>query len=251
MSTLPRPLLFLHGFTGTPRCWRELLSRLPGVEAHVPTLRGHAGREERGPPVPFEHEVDRLAESVRSEVSERVHLVGYSLGARLGLGLLLRRPDLVASATLVGLQPGLARRMDRDRRARQDDAWVRLLEERGMQAFVAAWERQPLFASQAQLAPEVRRAQRADRLSHHPGGLAWALRSLGTARMPSYWEELPRVRIPVHLMAGQLDTKFKELGFRAARALRCRMTVVAEAGHNLVLERPDAVASAILEGLGA
>jgi pimeloyl-ACP methyl ester carboxylesterase len=52
-------------------------------------------------------------------------------------------------------------------------------------------------------------------------------------------------------MAGQLDAKFTALGFQAAHALRCDMTVIDEAGHNLVLERPDAVASAILEGLGA
>jgi 2-succinyl-6-hydroxy-2,4-cyclohexadiene-1-carboxylate synthase len=195
--------------------------------------------------------VARLAESVRAAAADRVHLVGYSLGARLGLGLLLRHPDLVASATLVGLQPGLTSLAHRDRRAKQDDEWVRLLEQRGIEAFVDAWEQQALFASQARLAPELRRAQRADRLSHHPGGLAWALRSLGTARMPSYWEELPRVRIPVHLMAGQLDPKFTELGIHAARALRCRMTVVDAAGHNLVLERPDAVASAILERLSA
>ncbi|MBN1609739.1 MAG: alpha/beta fold hydrolase [Polyangiaceae bacterium] len=248
MSTHGRPLLFLHGFTGTPRCYRELLSRLPGVVALVPALRGHAGHDEPGPPEPFEQEVARLAECVRTEVAERVHLVGYSLGARLGLGLVLRRPDLIASATLVGLQPGLPSRAARERRARQDDEWVRLLEQRGIEAFVAAWERQPLFASQAMLAAEVREAQRTERLSHHPGGLAWALRSLGTARMPSYWNELPRVRTPVHLMAGQLDAKFTQLGSRAACTLRCRMTVVQGAGHNLVLERPDAVASAILQG---
>jgi 2-succinyl-6-hydroxy-2,4-cyclohexadiene-1-carboxylate synthase len=251
VSTVYRPLVCLHGFTGTPRSCHALLSRLPGVVAFAPALRGHAGHDEPGPPEPFEHEVARLAAYVRAHVTERVHLVGYSLGARLGLGLLLRHPDLVAAATLVGLQPGLTSPADRDHRARRDEGWARLLEQRGIRAFVAAWERQPLFASQAGLAPEIRRAQRAERLSHHPRGLAWALRSLGTAQMPSYWEELPKVRIPVHLMAGQLDSKFKELGSLAAPALRGRMTIVDGAGHNLVLERPDAVASAILEGLVA
>jgi 2-succinyl-6-hydroxy-2,4-cyclohexadiene-1-carboxylate synthase len=168
VSGICRPLLLLHGFTGTPRCFRKLLSLLPGVEALVPALRGHDGHEP-GPPEPFEHEVARLAECVRAEVTERVHLVGYSLGARLGLGLLLRRPDLIASATLVGLQPGLTSRTDVALRTRRDDEWARLLERRGIEAFVAAWERQPLFASQAKLAPEVRHAQPTERRSH-PGG---------------------------------------------------------------------------------
>jgi 2-succinyl-6-hydroxy-2,4-cyclohexadiene-1-carboxylate synthase len=166
------------------------------------------------------------------------------------LAMMLRHPARVASATLVGLQPGLTSQADLQSRARQDDGWIQMLEAQGIEAFVTAWERQPLFASQSRLAPEVQQAQRAERLTHDPRGLAWALRSLGTARMPSYWKELSSVRIPVHLMTGQLDVKFSALSLRAARALRCRSTVVKDAGHNLLLERPDAVASAIREGLG-
>ena len=88
-----------------------------------------------------------------------------------------------------------------------------------------------------------------DRLSHHPAGLVLSLRSLGLAQMPSYWDSLPRIVARVHLMTGRLDTRFTALGAGAASVLRCPLTVVEGAGHNLVLESPDAVVSALWEGI--
>jgi pimeloyl-ACP methyl ester carboxylesterase len=67
--------------------------------------------------------------------------------------------------------------------------------------------------------------------------------------MPSYWDNLPYVTARVHLMTGRLDTKFTALGVRVANVLRCQLTVVEGVGHNLVLEAPDCVVSALREGI--
>jgi 2-succinyl-6-hydroxy-2,4-cyclohexadiene-1-carboxylate synthase len=249
VASVKRPVVCLHGFTGTPRCFERVCDLLPGVSVLAPVVRGHDGERVAGAPAPFEAEVDRLARLVAGHGGGRAHLVGYSLGARLALGLLVRHPALFASATLVAVHPGLQADVERDARGRADDGWCRLLEAEGLARFVDAWERQPLFASQARLDDVTLQAQRARRLSHDPQGLAWALRSLGLARMPSYWAALSALEVPVHLMAGQLDDKFTALARSAAGRLACELTVVDGAGHNVVLERPDVIAAAIRKGL--
>jgi pimeloyl-ACP methyl ester carboxylesterase len=54
--------------------------------------------------------------------------------------------------------------------------------------------------------------------------------------------------MPVTLIAGERDAKFREIAERMAGAITdSRVEVVAGAGHAVQLERPDAVAAAILE----
>lgn len=68
--------------------------------------------------------------------------------------------------------------------------------------------------------------------------------------MPSYATELGGVSVPVSVVCGGVDQKFVTLGLDlASRIPKAAMIVVEGSGHNLPLERPDAVASAIVEGL--
>ena len=102
-----RPALVLvHGFTGSPTSWEAVVARLPSDWTVIaPALVGHRGGPVGDPGRGFEAEVDRLAEWVRARTSEPSHLVGYSLGARLGLGMLVRHPAQFARATLIGTNP--------------------------------------------------------------------------------------------------------------------------------------------------
>jgi pimeloyl-ACP methyl ester carboxylesterase len=92
----------------------------------------------------------------------------------------------------------------------------------------------------------ARERQRAIRLGHHAAGLALALRALGLGEMPDLRPHLGRVAVPVALLAGAEDDRFlahaREL---AAHLPRARLQVVAGAGHNPIIERPDAVAAAL------
>jgi 2-succinyl-6-hydroxy-2,4-cyclohexadiene-1-carboxylate synthase len=238
----------LHGFTGWPASWDAVVAALPpGTRVAAPPLVGH-GAEARGPR--FEDEVDRLAAELR-KAADRVHLAGYSLGGRLALGLMVRHPDLVLSAMLVGAQPGLAADDERKARRVSDDRLRAVLLERGLEAFVDAWERLPLFASQASLPDAVLAAQRESRLRHEPGALAESLRLTGLGAMPPYGEALRAVECPTTLMAGELDPKFTALAFEMAERIPgATVEIVAGAGHNVVMERPAAVAAAIARHLG-
>ena len=238
-------VVLLHGFTGSPDSFGEVRERLRARTTLTPRLVGHG---ERAPGVDgFEAEVDRLA---RLLPEQPVTLVGYSLGARLALGISVRHPERVRSAVLVGVNPGLESATEREQRRNHDRAWIELLEAGDLDAFVAAWERQPLFASQAGLPERVRERRRKERLAHEPRELGRCLRLTGLAEMPNYWPDLPRVAQPITLLAGETDEKFRQLANAAAKLLpRARVAIASGASHDVLLERPDLVAVAIEDQL--
>ena len=250
------PLVLLHGFTGSPASWDELVTLLP-AEARVirETLVGH-GAPELDTASDFFGEVDRIAARLAAGGVERAHLVGYSLGARIGLGLLARHGHLFRRATLVGVHPGLGADDVRGRqeRAHSDERWIDLLETRGLDAFVHAWERQSLFGSQAALDEAEQQRQRAIRLRHRPEGLARSLRAVGLATMPDLRPSLPG-RLPAPgaqpasllLVVGEHDHKFRRLAEEIAQLVpRARLRLVPHTGHNVLLEQPRTLAAAIL-----
>lgn len=241
-------LVLLHGFTGGPASWDPVVERLGSAgqapSRIAPHLTGH------GPdPVfvkDFDAEVQRLCERVAERADPPVHLAAYSMGARVALAMLVARPALFHRATLIGVRDGLADARDRDDRARWERRWIQLLEEKGIRAFLEAWEALPLWDTQESAAPELRAAQRRIRGSNTASGLAHAMRVLGLSAMAPLGDRLGRVTADVALMAGALDPKFGRLAEPLARAIpRTRRLTVEAAGHNLLLERPDAVADAL------
>ena len=224
-------LATLHGFTGRASDWDALAPALPLA------LVGHDGT-----PVPagwsFAAEVDRIAALLPGPV----HLAGYSMGGRVALGVALAHPHRVARLTLVGAHAGLESEAERASRRAVDDRWCATLEARGIDAFVDAWEAQPMWRSQDWLPGAVRDRQRASRLAHDPHALAAALRALGPGAMPDLWPALPRLAVPVTLVAGALDDRFTALAHRMAALIpAARVVIVDHAGHNVLLEAPEQI----------
>ncbi len=239
-------LACLHGFTGDASAWDAVLAGLPtGLEAVCPPMTGHT-RQQFSPSQGFVQEVDRLAGELERHAEVGLHLAGYSMGARLALGLLVRHQSLFASATLIGVHPGLATEEECCHRRAADDKLARLLDERGLEVFIDHWQQVPLFRSQQTLPRSVLKAQRERRLAHSADGLAHALRTLSLGNMPNFNPKLPDLELPIHLMVGAHDDKFRRLAESMIGVLpRATLEVVPAAGHNLLLEAPGVVATAI------
>lgn len=257
---MTRPLVLLHGFTGAPASWDEIRTALPDSDPgagppgsiFAPAVIGHDGTPGAAGIDDFEGEVNRLASSIRERGLGGAHLAGYSMGGRLALGLLVRHPDLFASATLIGASPGLSEPAERAARARRDEEWARLLDEEGLDTFVAAWEALPIFATQAGLPAPARDAQRRIRASHDARGLARSLRVAGLSRMPDYRPQLGGIDVPVRLVVGERDRKFRALAVEMAERLPgSSLTVVPGVGHNVVLEDPAEIAGLLREDITA
>ncbi|MCE9572117.1 MAG: alpha/beta fold hydrolase, partial [Deltaproteobacteria bacterium] len=197
---------FLHGFAGDPDALAEVVSVLCAeldrrghtLEPVIPRLPGHD--------VPIADGWDANLAEVSAALAGAEIVVGYSLGARVALGLLAT--DRIARAVLVSLNPGLASASEREVRAAGDRAWAAMLRDRGIAAFVDAWQAQPLFASQARVDPERLAARRARRLALPAEGLARSLETMGLAAMPDYRAALHARADRAHLIVGEEDAKF-------------------------------------------
>ena len=236
----------LHGFTGSPQSYSRIVRRL-GVEqrALIPALTGHGDNWRGSAADSFEAEVTRLL-ALQSDVERPRLLCGYSLGARVALGLLSRAPGMFDGALLIGLHPGLDSPSAREERRTLDAHRARVLRERGLSAFMMEWEALPLFASQRALPPNLLDEQRGCRLAHDPEGLARSLEVLGLAEMPNYRPAMASLQVPITLMTGSLDPKFSKMANELAdQNAHVQAERVDGVGHNILLEAPSVVASAL------
>lgn len=236
----------LHGFTGSPQSFSRIVRLLDLAHRPlIPALTGHGGNWRGRAADSFEHEVSRLLAS-QPDVERPRLICGYSLGARVALGMLSRAPKMFDGAVLIGLHPGLEATTDRDERRALDAGRARLLREEGLAAFTDAWEALPLFASQRDLPPYLLAEQREWRLEHHPEGLARSLEVLGLAEMPNYRAAMVSLDLPITLMTGSLDVKFSKMAKAlASQNDRIRAEQVDGVGHNILLEAPSIVAAAL------
>lgn len=242
-SSRATPVVCLHGFLGAPTAFQPVLDRLDhhGTVACV-RLPGHGPDPWIPRGAPFEEIVDAILGAIPFE--RPAYVMGYSMGARLALSMFARHPARVAGAVLVGLNPGLDAPSERAPRLAWERELGQSLRAGGLPAFVDAWEKLPLFASQAALPEALRATRRAERLAHTVEGIAWAVEALGLGSMPSYWETLRDNTRPVLLVTGSLDTKYSELAQRLiGHWPKLAHRVVEGVGHDVVLEAPDDVAT--------
>lgn len=232
-------IVALHGFTNTGRSWDAVAAHLgPGRPVLAPDLRGHGAASAVRPVTP-----EACAEDVAALAPDRFVLAGYSMGARVALRVALAEPARVEALVLIGATPGIADPVERAARAGEDEALAAEIEGSTIEAFAERWARNPLFKGQA---PAVAEAARADRLRNDPAGLAAALRGLGQGACEPLWGRLGELRMPVTLVVGERDARYRKLAERMAAALpRADLLTVPATRHAVHLEAPEIVAQAI------
>jgi 2-succinyl-6-hydroxy-2,4-cyclohexadiene-1-carboxylate synthase len=228
--------VLLHGFTQTGRLWGRFGDRLAERRTLLALdLPGHAGSD--AVRADLATTAGLVAETVRATVgTERCDLLGYSLGARIGLHVLTGSDLDVDRVVLIGVTAGIEDATERERRKEADDATADALEASGdVAAFLDSWLAGPLFEH---LSDEA--AARAERLRNSASGLAWSLRSCGTGTQEPLWDRLPSLRSPVLALAGSDDSRFAAHAVRVARVAPSAVaTLVPGGGHAVHLAQPE------------
>ena len=248
------PLLLVHGYAGAAWNFAALAPLLArGHRLLIPDLPGHGGSS----PLPAATSVAAYADAVAAvcaaETAGRVDVVGHSLGGLVALRLAVRRPELVRRL-VVAAPAGISS----SSRAAEllltffSVARVGRVTARGAEAVARSrLLRRAVFTRVAVSDPWS-----LSRVAVHGllcGGavhtdLGSAARALvrGDPR-----PDLHRVACPVLCLWGARDLQVRvDDGFEYARRLRAPVRVIADCGHLLIAERPDACADAIEKFLG-
>jgi 2-succinyl-6-hydroxy-2,4-cyclohexadiene-1-carboxylate synthase len=246
-GTGPPALLALHGFTGSGRTWEGLAEAL-GMGVVAPDLPGH-GMTPTGGIASVEATADALVAAVETVADLPIDVLGYSMGARVALRLAIEHPDAVRRLVLEAPSAGIADPAERARRRDADEARARLLDEQGIEAFLDAWEREPVLAGDANLAAGVRVHLREVRDEHTAAGLAASLRAAGQGSMEPLHRRVCELTAPSLVIVGGNDPARGRAEAVAAGLRSARIAVVPGAGHAVHLARPDTFAALVRDFL--
>jgi len=243
------PLLLLHGFTGSTETWTGFRSTLDShFRVIAVDLPGHGLSS--APDDPARYSLDRLADDLAIVLDaldvNYASVFGYSMGGRAGLRFALAHPDRVSSLVLESTSSGIHDEAARLERVEADNTLANMIEKGGIDAFVARWEKLPMWESQSALPDAGRSELRAQRLANNPRGLANSLRGAGAGADPPLLDRAAGIVARTLVLAGELDTHYIEHGRRLAAAIPgAELRIIPNAGHAIHLEQPDAVISEI------
>lgn len=215
-------IIFLHGFLGSPDDWNSLTQYITQPLKTL-TLPGHCGT----PLDPF---------ILEKEIPEKSIIVGYSLGGRLAMDFARKFPERIESLFILSANPGLE--FEREERVIQDEKWIAMIENEGMDRFLEQWYAQELFTSFS-LTDEIKKRRK----EHDPKSLIEVLRTLSPAKLPSLWPHLKSFSFPLLFLFGENDIKYRKIGKRLME--NHEVMWVPNASHPIHLEAPRTIAEII------
>lgn len=238
----------LHGFTGSHQDFEPLKSLLNDdlIELVTPDWPGHGKNKNETNPQKYsvETHMDIITEAAGS--SQRIILLGYSMGGRLALHWALNNPNRIQKLILIGSSPGIANEVESAERLKGDQALAQFIRIHGVKPFIKYWNGKTFFRPLMSLPADRLDPVLDRRLKNTAEGLALSLEHVGTANLPSLWPRLKELRCPVDIVVGEMDPKFIEVGYRMGECIpKARISVLELAGHALHLEKPEDIAALI------
>ena len=244
-------ILFIHGFPFDHRMWRHQLTGLARWQCIAPDLRG--SREGVVPSAPSAYTMTTYADDLvalldRAQIREAV-VCGLSMGGYIIFELFRRHPQRMRAAILCNTK------------AVPDTAAAK----QGRDTLAAKAQREGSPAVAAELVPKLlaRKTQQhqadvvrevTEMIERQPGaGIVGALHALRDR--PDSTPLLPRIRIPVLVLAGDDDQIAPAVGMKAMaeKIPGAEFVLIASAGHLAPLEQPagmNAALAAFVEKLG-
>jgi pimeloyl-ACP methyl ester carboxylesterase len=247
------PLVLVHGLGGAAANWLALAPLLlPGRRLLVPELPGHGGSARLAAAPSLNVYADRLAGLLEHEGVASASVVGHSLGGAIALRLAIRRPGAVSGLVLAGAA-GISSGSRNARYALTVTGIVkpgrRLAPYRHRIARSNVLKR-VVFGRWGAADPEALPADLVEAFLSGPARHTDTVSAAKALVRDDPRADLDRVRCPGLVLWGARDNQLPVAdAFDYARRLRARLRVIADCGHLLIAERPEACADAIADFL--
>ena len=226
------PLLLMHGFTGTARS--HLGRLLDELQQHhrviAPDLRGYGQSRpplRDFPPHFYQRDADDMAALLDHLQPGPVVALGFSDGSESALLLAANRPDLVRGVVAWGVAGVISAEM-----VAAAQAWLP----------VTAWGK-----GRATWRAEIVATQGEDQLAPQIEGWAAAARAIYAAGGNICFEQAPAISCPVLLVNGDGEVNNLRVDFDrlAASIQHCQAVIVANSGHSIQDDQPEALLAQI------
>lgn len=232
------PILFLHGFMGDRTEFHEVMLSLSSQYYCISIDLPDRGDWLHDRNYTIADTARTLTEFLNALGIEKCHLVGYSMGGRLALYLALHFPEYFLKVVLESASPGLKTAVERSDRLQSDLKLAERLETEDFALFLQQWYEQPIFAS-LRAHPDFEKLWE-QRSQNDPVALARSLRNLSVGCQPSLWEKLSENKIPLLLLAGELDPKFVNINTEMANLCQlAKLEIIPNCGHNIHFENAN------------
>ena len=242
------PVVLVHGLIGSLGYFHPE-SRLSDHSVHAIDLLGYgAFRGEDSLLLGLTRQVDHVASRIESLAAGRAWLVGHSLGGAIVMLLADKRPDLVRG--LINVEGNFTRKdaFWSSRIMKLTPAQWRM-EYRAMRADIPTW------LTKCAIDPTPQRIEWAAAMLDHqrPETIHAVSEALVSATAaPEFLDTVRRIvdrELPLHLIAGRRSLAQWDVPDFVRRAA-ISLDVIEDAGHLMMLERPDAFCDAIAHVLG-
>lgn len=227
------PVILIHGAGGTHLYWPANIRRIAGYEVIALDLPGH-GRSTQKLKETILAYAEAVAEWMATAGLQPAIVIGHSMGSAIAMTLALENPQLIAGLGLLGA--GARLRVN-----------PQVLDQIGAaETFLATVNKVTKWSFSSQ-APEILTSLAEKRLAEAGPQVLhadfWACNAFDVTA------ELGRIRQPVLIVCGQEDnmTPVKESRFLSENIPNARLELIPEAGHMLMLEKPERVANLLDE----
>ncbi|XP_004952910.1 protein PHYLLO, chloroplastic isoform X2 [Setaria italica] len=259
--TNEKVVLLLHGFLGTSDDWVPMMKALsPSARVIAVDLPGH------GESQMLQHHVenseqylvtvqsvaDLLLKLVGQITDGEVVVVGYSMGARIALHMALNQVHQIRGAVIISGSPGLRDEESRRRRIAVDGSRAKFLMSCGLDCFLETWYSAKMWTSLREH-PKFNSLVRTRSKHKNIKALAKVLADSSVGRQKSLWEDLKHLKRPLLIVAGEKDTKFKDISQRMCSEITqhaecgsggrdgnelCDVIIIPDSGHAVHVENP-------------
>ncbi len=204
-------IIFLHGFMGCGSDWSTFINKLSDdFFCIAPDLAGHGKnlflKSKNLYSIP--ETSAQLIKIIKFLNIKKSVLCGYSMGGRISFFSGIYFPEYFSKIIIESSTPGIISDSERKSRVENDEQLAIQIENEPFQNFLKRWYTLPLFKT---INKKLRTSIIKEKSHNNPSELAKSLRMSGTGVQTPLWYKIDSLKIPFHLLTGELDRKFNTI----------------------------------------